>query len=546
MTDRTPDRPADGPDEMEVRLERHFTTEVRRAERDVRREWFSRPVPPGPVSRPRRRAGIVAGAAVVVFSVTVAIVALGQAPARVPPVGGSPLASSGTSVGPAASATASVTASGVAQASPAVSASPTAGPVDIGGSYPDGIPRTIDGRPVLRPAVAETHAAATTDDTPFLVGGWATQAYRFCSFHAIDMPSPFLWCSPNFLGEKADVGILEVAPDRTDIPLGRVVLEVHTHDVRAADCVATDRVYCRAALVVDAVVWQGSAPSAPVVTSRYPDGIPSSLGGEAVLRPASAIAQASAATDDSSFFVGGWRRGPVAYSCPAVLSGSVTPNPLAPGCGGYIIDDLPMPDPTEAQIRLVPFGVALPADAGPAVFLVHVHDRRAAGCTTDVLTACDRAFVVDGVVWTGDATTATAPLTIQDVLRRLAGVAPGLSATPHDPTNGIDAGCDPGWPAQSWTISPSVAGVDTIGRILVFRKPADALVVAARLTLSGFVGRPDASGTSCTVTFDSALGSSWLVQDNVVVEIRVPVAFKRSTAFLDAVRHWLATDPGPP
>ena len=38
--------------------------------------------------------------------------------------------------------------------------------------YADGIPKAIDGDPVLRAAAALAKAAAATDATPFLVGGW--------------------------------------------------------------------------------------------------------------------------------------------------------------------------------------------------------------------------------------------------------------------------------------------------------------------------------------------------------------------------------------
>src|SRR4029077_11792109 len=113
-----------------------------------------------------------------------------------------------------------------------------------------------------------------------------------------------------------------------------------------------------------------------------------------------------------------------------------------------------------------------------AVFLVHVRDRRAAFCPADEFTACDRAFVVDRVVWTGDATTATAPLTIQDVLRRLASIGPGpIRATPFDPSAGASGACDPGWPAQSWT----AVSLD-VGRILVFPRTEDVRAVVSRLT----------------------------------------------------------------
>ena len=50
--------------------------------------------------------------------------------------------------------------------SPAATASPS------GAAYADGIPSTFDGQPVLRPTQAAAQAAASTDASTFLIGGW--------------------------------------------------------------------------------------------------------------------------------------------------------------------------------------------------------------------------------------------------------------------------------------------------------------------------------------------------------------------------------------
>ena len=68
---------------------------------------------------------------------------------------------------------------------------------------------------------------------------------------------------------------------------------------------------------------------------------------------------------------------------------------LLPWCGsGYVLTDAPGEQPLIALID----GPG-PLTAGAAVFRVHVHDARAAGCSAAHRPACEQALVVDAAIW---------------------------------------------------------------------------------------------------------------------------------------------------
>ena len=195
-------------------------------------------------------------------------------------------------------------------------------------------------------------------------------------------------------------------------------------------------------------------------------------------------------------------------------------------CGDYMIDEEPIPGPTEAQARLVGFGLALPPEDGPAVFRVHVHDQRAANCAIVYRPTCEQALVVDSVVWTGDAVTATSPLTIEEVLRRLAIDSREMTATPFSVASRGSTGCDPGWPPQSWVAAyrgPALARTAYIRRILVFPDAAAAASVRPRLSSSGGYVGTASNGDSCALVIDGLNSSAWIVVDNVIVEVSYPI-----------------------
>jgi hypothetical protein len=359
-------------------------------------------------------------------------------------------------------------------------------------------------------------------------------------------PAPFLTCNGNILsnrpGDQTSVTVgprsdsFIVTPDTAQIPQGAVVLQVHTNDRRAASCSAELRPICNAAVIVDRVLWPASTPTGPDIGSRYPDGIPSEIDGAPVLRPADALARAQTATDDTPFLVGGWRGGYVVAACIPRVHPPAEPtlDPLFDQCSGYVIRDGPGAD--RSAIRIPPVA-NLPDAPGPIVVRVHVHDLHADECGGGPTSLCEQAFVLDAVVWAGDAETETSPLAIDDVVRRLARATPDLTVTPFLP--GDRLGCNPGWPPQSWMAREMGFGMRRLRRILVFPSSAEAAATIGRLSSSGYVGQPNASGQSCTVAVDGLVTSTWLLQDNVIVEVLLPP----DTAFVDKVRHDLATEP---
>jgi hypothetical protein len=139
------------------------------------------------------------------------------------------------------------------------------------GRTASGIPETLDGQPVLIGLAAAVQADATTDASPFLVGGWFNDAsMNTCSGGgAIGRdPSPLLTgcatgigaASPPVDGSAVGFG-KHVFWDGKQLPNGRApaIVRVHTHDTRATKCRADSRVVCNAVLVVEKVLWAGDA-----------------------------------------------------------------------------------------------------------------------------------------------------------------------------------------------------------------------------------------------------------------------------------------------
>lgn len=159
------------------------------------------------------------------------------------------------------------------------SPSPTTEPTTTGTSgpsidrYADGIPKAVDGEHVLRGAAALARAAATTDRTPFLVGGWVTYVPgpRFCPAQTQGKNVP--WSHDCIQAAFSDVaGALE--PKLTAAVTfhfvlatlagggGPVVARVAVHDPHAASC-GTAAAVCDGMMVVQQVVWTGDDATAP-------------------------------------------------------------------------------------------------------------------------------------------------------------------------------------------------------------------------------------------------------------------------------------------
>ncbi len=162
---------------------------------------------------------------------------------------------------------------------------PASTPVASPLAFPDGIPRVIDGQPVLRPAAALARAATATDDRPFLVGGW-TVGYVIPSCALSVRPTPTSPLAPRCpggwtLGETPGPGtgaanLWNHLRDIGGIPLpvdpGAVVIRVHAHDPAAAQCAPGIRTACEQALVIEAVVWQAASAARP--STAAPTGSP--------------------------------------------------------------------------------------------------------------------------------------------------------------------------------------------------------------------------------------------------------------------------------
>ena len=282
-----------------------------------------------------------------------------------------------------------------------------------------------------------------------------------------------------------------------------------------------------------------TADPATAVGSRYPDGLPSSLGGRYVSRPSNIERNPS---NDAPFLLGGWSFdfSTIAYSCPMQIG---TPPPFGPRCGTPFLADQPLMNDAP-RVLLDGWTGAIPA--GPVILQVHRDDARAALCTDDLM--CRRIAVIEKVVWTGDAVTTAAPRTAPDTFMRLVEAVPGLpqaTLTPiglvlpvapgvlPGPTPSFHTGtrplpsfdvetrpfvgqCRPPYPYQAWAIEGA-----SIELVLVFPTTAAREVVDQDLTASGYRGT--FPGGSCFMTTDSFQSRQWIAVDNVMVAVTVNV-----------------------
>ncbi len=271
-------------------------------------------------------------------------------------------------------------------------------------TFVDGIPSVIDGAPVLRPAAALTHAAAVTDATPFLLGGWErptaplaclAQPQHVLALSGCDRPLMAEGSGTEFdqrLGITGTTQVLLAAlPDNLHLQsYAPVVVVVHVHDAR---CTPGDA-RCLAAFVVDRLAWS--------------DDIPATIDGQPVLSIRQGKAQATTASTSQPFLIGGWFAG-FALSCPAPPANTPMSS-LVPSCDGVLLTDLPFDvyrvlDDTQAAfiqpIYLPGAFAGLMPRAGRVVYRVHVHDPSAADCPAALLARCQIAVVVDALVWQG-------------------------------------------------------------------------------------------------------------------------------------------------
>ena len=210
------------------------------------------------------------------------------------------------------------------------SASPPTGAV-----YADGIPSVIDGAPVLRPAAALAHAAAATDATPFLLGGWERPTAPLACLAQPQHVLALSGCDRPFLAEASGtefdqrLGItgttqvlLAALPDSLELQsYAPVVVVVHVHDAR---CTPGDA-RCLAAFVVDRLAWS--------------DDIPATIDGQPVLSIRQGVTQAATASTSQAFLIGGWFAG---FGLTCAAPPADTPmSSLVPWCDGVLLTDLP-------------------------------------------------------------------------------------------------------------------------------------------------------------------------------------------------------------
>lgn len=139
---------------------------------------------------------------------------------------------------------------------------------------------------VLRGKAIRDAALAATDDAPFLIGGRTALVLADCAVPTNFPETPLLRvCGDGLVirdgligDERPFAGIALVTDFLPSGPgLGfnepAVVVRVHTHDARAADCPPAYRARCEQAVVVEQVVWRpaaGGSTTIPEVMSILP------------------------------------------------------------------------------------------------------------------------------------------------------------------------------------------------------------------------------------------------------------------------------------
>jgi hypothetical protein len=152
---------------------------------------------------------------------------------------------------------------------PAVITASSAPKVAAGSRTASGIPTSFAGQPVEIGFAAILHANATTDATPFLIGGWFNDGSGYACGGAVRTdPTPLLtpcpivvggndpWSESSFPGWQ---GEMYWDDHRLPHPWGPSIVRVHTHDPRAAACHPENHTQCESTIVVEAVLWVGDA-----------------------------------------------------------------------------------------------------------------------------------------------------------------------------------------------------------------------------------------------------------------------------------------------
>jgi hypothetical protein len=262
-------------------------------------------------------------------------------------------------------------------------------------------------------------------------------------------------------------------------------------------------------------------PTASADATRYEDGLPRTWEGQPVLRGQAVLDRASQSTDASPFYIGLWvTSDPVSMGCP----GSA-PYPLRCSDMHDVGDRAGVLWPALGKaLRIditIPGGISLPYGIpdGPFILRVHTHDRTwtsSERCAAPDLVECQHLMIGDAAVWTGDATTAPHPVSVEQAAAAF-GVAP----------------TDKGFTSVAGCLSGVLPGV----RLLPFRDPKSSTgyvygVIAVFPSKEALAGAaPDAAARGESEAFPISL------------QVSTPIGFWPGCAYEGVVPlhvHWLA------
>jgi hypothetical protein len=296
----------DGDDRTEARVRAAFHVERLRAEADLQ---FA-PLLPRPRSRPRLFARLAAVAVVTVIAVAAAglIHDLRIQTATAPSGAPSPTVSQ-------------------VPIPTSFQATPVPTP-DMTGRYSDGIPRTLDGQPVLRWSDALAKRATATDDTSFLTGVWLNIGFGLRSCPNMQAPDPGSGDAWYWIGGCADDRIMADAGGApTDLngvatfrfytgklQTGPAILRVHLHDSRATQC-GTVRTVCGDMIVVEDVLWTGD-----VYTDPRPFTVADAIAAARSVSPANSLSPLS----NTNWGYDAPLPGAIALTCGAIVTNDQT------------------------------------------------------------------------------------------------------------------------------------------------------------------------------------------------------------------------------
>jgi hypothetical protein len=250
---------------------------------------------------------------------------------------------------------------------------------------------------------------------------------------------------------------------------------------------------------------------------RYPDGIPSQIAGEKVLRLSDLQDLPELALGPSEmpeipelesgsarrYLVAGWSAPEFVAYCLAAAArfsrlvecpkGHLTDKPGGHGPGGY--------------------AASAPLPKGPVVVrtTIQVSYPSCPPGARCAISGPDLRLHVLQVVWTGDAVTGGSPRTMEGVVEALTAKYGSLVLHAQRPET---VTCDPGYPPVVWRTRVG----ESIARVIVFPS------ISRRRAVQPNIGSTFVRGTNCVARFEGTCTMRWVVVDNIMVAIRVSPA----------------------